>query len=130
MIRYREIFKLFLSDNSEYPVQFHKTCVSNYTSKEERSRHLKRKLDSETELKSPKCRRRSEVVNFSFLLHCITCSYDEILRFQKSAAVATTEDSKLCAISSSNKGMIQTVVDNFDTDISSQNGNQLTRVPY
>jgi len=34
---------------------------------------LKQKLESETELKSPKCRRRSEVVNFSFLLHCIFC---------------------------------------------------------
>ena len=52
----------------------------------------------------------------------ITCSYDEVLQFKKSSAIAATEDIKLRAISDSKPSMIQTVVDNFDADISSQNG--------
>ena len=47
-----------------------------------------------------------------------TCSYDEVLRFKKSAADASTEETKHCAISSRYNGMIQTVVETFDTDIS------------
>ena len=53
----------------------------------------------------------------------ITCSYSELFLFKKSAAVSATEDRKLQAISHS---MIQTVVDNFDADISSQNGSVYT----
>ena len=52
----------------------------------------------------------------------ITCSYDEILRFKKSAAVATKEDINMEAIKHADNGMIQVIVDNFDVDISSQNG--------
>ena len=52
----------------------------------------------------------------------VTCSYDEVLQFKKSSAIAATEDIKLRAISDSKSSMIQTVVDNFDADISSQNG--------
>ena len=52
---------------------------------------------------------------------CITCSYYEVLRFKKSAAVAAVSNSTLQGISINN-GLIQMVVDNFDADISSQNG--------
>ena len=52
----------------------------------------------------------------------VTCSYDELLRFKKSAAVAASKHAELCGISDSTDGLVQVVVDNFDADISSQNG--------
>ena len=52
----------------------------------------------------------------------VTCSYDEILRFKKSAAIAATEEIDLTGISSEQSGLVQVVADNFDADISSQNG--------
>lgn len=52
----------------------------------------------------------------------ITCSYDEILRFKKSAAIAATKDIKLSGIHEGSKGLINSIVDNFDANISSQNG--------
>ena len=52
----------------------------------------------------------------------VTCSYDEILRFKKSAALAATNDIQLSGIHEGDGGLIQTLVDNFDADISSQNG--------
>ena len=52
----------------------------------------------------------------------VTCSYNEVLRFKKSAAVASQDDITLTAISDKSDGMVQVVVDNFDADISSQNG--------
>ena len=52
----------------------------------------------------------------------ITCSYDEVRQFKKSAAVAATESTNLTGISETSQSMIQTIVDNFDADISSQNG--------
>ena len=52
----------------------------------------------------------------------ITCSYDEVLRYKKSAAVAITKDSNLKIIKDSREGMVQVIVDNFDADISSPNG--------
>ena len=45
-----------------------------------------------------------------------------MLEFKKSAAVAATENVNLHGISDSSSSMIQTVVDNFDADIFSQNG--------
>ncbi|CAB4014506.1 Hypothetical predicted protein [Paramuricea clavata] len=56
----------------------------------------------------------------------VTCSYDEILRFKKSAALAATKDIKLSGINHGGLGLIQAVADNFDADISSQNGNMST----
>ncbi len=56
----------------------------------------------------------------------ITCSYDEVLRFKKSAAVAAVKDPKLQGISSSGDGLIQTVIDNFDAHIYSPNGKLAT----
>ena len=52
----------------------------------------------------------------------VTCSYNEILRFRKSAAMAATELTHLSGISSAESGLVQVVADNFDTDISSPNG--------
>ena len=52
----------------------------------------------------------------------ITCSYDEIRRFKKSAAVAAAADPSVHGISSAESGLVQTVVDNFDADIHSPNG--------
>ena len=57
----------------------------------------------------------------------VTCSCDEILRFKKSAALAATNDIQLSGIHEGDGGLIQTLVDNFDADISSQNGKLTTR---
>ena len=51
----------------------------------------------------------------------VTCSYDEVLRFKKSAAKAATRDIMLSGIQGDDE-LIQTLADNFDADISSQNG--------
>ena len=54
----------------------------------------------------------------------VTCSYDEMLRFKASAASAAAGDvnSNLRAITDSKEGLIQAVADNYDANISSQNG--------
>ncbi|KAI4803777.1 hypothetical protein KUCAC02_025425 [Chaenocephalus aceratus] len=52
----------------------------------------------------------------------ITCSYDEVLCFKKSAAVSAMKDPIMQGISTSENGLVQTVVDNFDADIHSPNG--------
>ena len=56
----------------------------------------------------------------------VTCSYDEILGFKRSAALAATNDIQLSGIHEGDRGLIQTLVDNFDADISSQNGKLTT----
>jgi hypothetical protein len=45
-----------------------------------------------------------------------------LLRFKKSAARAATEDIDLSGISKADSALVQVVADNFDADISSQNG--------
>lgn len=52
----------------------------------------------------------------------VTCSYDEVLRFKKSAAIAASKSVTAQGLSSNENGLVQVVVDNFDADISSQNG--------
>lgn len=56
----------------------------------------------------------------------VTCSYDEVLRFKASAATAAANaecvNINLRSISDSSVGLIQSVGDNFDANISSQNG--------
>ena len=52
----------------------------------------------------------------------VTCSYTEVQRFKRSAAVSATKTQKTHGIANSEDGMIQVVVDNFDTDIYSPNG--------
>ena len=56
----------------------------------------------------------------------MTCSYDEIIRFKKSATLEATKDLKLSGIHEGRFGLIQRVADNFDADISSQNGKVTT----
>ena len=54
----------------------------------------------------------------------IVCSYDEVRRFRKSAAKASTRITNrgLVHMSEKEAGLIQVVVDHFDCNISSQNG--------
>jgi len=52
----------------------------------------------------------------------VTCFYDEILRFRRSAARAATEQRSSPGIVDGATGLIQVVADNFDVDISSQIG--------
>ena len=52
----------------------------------------------------------------------ITCSYDEVLRFKSSAARAASLDMTKGPIWDSEAGLIKAVADNFDANISSQNG--------
>lgn len=52
----------------------------------------------------------------------ICCSYDEVRRFKASAANAATENRDLMGLSSHEAGLVQAVADNFDANISSQNG--------
>ena len=52
----------------------------------------------------------------------VSYSYEEVLRFKGSAVAAEVDDSKLMGISPESNGVIQVDSDNFDTNISSQNG--------
>ena len=56
----------------------------------------------------------------------VVCSYDEVLRFRKSAAMASKAVSTRGLVHASEKGagLVQVIVDNFDASISSQNGLQ------
>lgn len=56
----------------------------------------------------------------------VTCSYDEVLRFKKSAAVAASTSITHQGISDAKSGLVQVVADNFDCDISSPNGKAST----
>ena len=53
-------------------------------------------------------------------------SYTEYRRFKKSAAKAAVADLKMSGISNAADGLVQAIADNFDADISSQNGRQFT----
>lgn len=52
----------------------------------------------------------------------VTCSYDKLLRFKSSAAVAVAADPVKQGISDAKDRLIQVVAVDFDTDINSQNG--------
>ena len=56
----------------------------------------------------------------------VTCTYDELMRFKKFVAVAAAKNAEMTAISKAENGLVQIVVDNFDVDIESQNGNLST----
>lgn len=66
--------------------------------------------------------RDSKAIVNSMYDYRVTCSYDELLCFKKSAAVAATVDPNQQGISDARRGLIQIVADNFDCDISSPNG--------
>ena len=52
----------------------------------------------------------------------VSCSYEEVLRYKDSAAAAAVRDVNLMGISTESNRLIQVVSDNFDANISSQNG--------
>ena len=52
----------------------------------------------------------------------VACTYDEVLRFKASAATAAFKNSNLTGLEAPKDGLIQVVVDDFDANISSQNG--------
>ena len=52
----------------------------------------------------------------------VTCSYDELLRFKESVVHAVNASMHLTGLKSEVGGLIQGVGDNFDQQISSQNG--------
>ena len=52
----------------------------------------------------------------------VTCSFDKIIRFKKSDALAATIQSILSGISDIHTWLVQTIAYNFDAAISSQNG--------
>ena len=52
----------------------------------------------------------------------VTCSYDELLRFKKSAAFTTNANMNLTGLKREVHSLIQGVGDNFDQEICSQNG--------
>lgn len=52
----------------------------------------------------------------------VTCSYDEVLRFKSSAAHNTADLTKVQGIFKAEDGLIQTVIDNYDANISSLSG--------
>lgn len=58
------------------------------------------------------------------MLHAfgVTCSYDEVLRFKKSAAATAVQEHSQSPITDASSGLVQIVANNFDADISSQNG--------
>lgn len=56
----------------------------------------------------------------------VTASYDEILRFKASVAHAAAQSQELTGLKKCSSGLVQTIADNFDANISSQNGLQST----
>lgn len=52
----------------------------------------------------------------------VTCSYDEALRFKSSAAQNTLDCGEIQGLLKAEDGLIQTVIDNYDANISSLNG--------
>ncbi len=52
----------------------------------------------------------------------VTCPYDELLRFKKSIACSANSNMDLTGLNKEADGLIQGVGDNFDQQISSQNG--------
>ena len=51
----------------------------------------------------------------------ITCTYDEVLQFKKSAAIAATDKKSMQGLQDLSNGMSQAIIDNFDVDIHSPN---------
>ena len=56
----------------------------------------------------------------------VTCTYDELLRFKSSAAHAAGKRIRNMGLTEARNGLVQVVADNFDANISSQNGLQST----
>ena len=56
----------------------------------------------------------------------VTCTYDNVRRFKHSAAKAITTEPSLPGLSTSSSSLVQVIVDNLDTDLSSPNGKSST----
>ena len=57
--------------------------------------------------------------------YCVVCLYDEVKRFKSSAGLDNYKNAN-CVLRGHVEGLVQAVADNFDTDISSQNGKMET----
>ena len=57
--------------------------------------------------------------------YSVACLYDEVKRFKSSAAQGNYKNAN-CVLRSHVEGLVEAVSDNFDTDISSQNGKMQT----
>ena len=66
--------------------------------------------------------RDSEKVVDKLYDYRVTCSYDEVVRFRKSAAHASYKDTSVQGIYHAGTGLIQIIADNFDADIYPSNG--------
>ena len=58
----------------------------------------------------------NKIVNHLFD-YSVTCNYDEVLRFRKSAAIAYVIDARKSCPSGYVRGIIQVITDNFDLDL-------------
>jgi hypothetical protein len=69
--------------------------------------------------------RKKYLINtlYNFL---VTSSYDEVLRFKSSAARHAVTHSTIQGLFDATNGLVQTVIDNYDANISSMNGLQST----
>ena len=56
----------------------------------------------------------------------VTASYDEILRFKASVSHAAAQSQEITGLKECSAGLVQTIADNFDANISTQNGLQST----
>lgn len=56
----------------------------------------------------------------------VSSSYDEVLRFKASAALEASRSQESKGLRRSDQGLVQSIADNFDANISSQNGLQST----
>ncbi len=56
----------------------------------------------------------------------VACHYEELRRFRKSVAMAASYRASLSGVYDAQEGLIQFVADNFDQEISSQNGKKST----
>ena len=53
---------------------------------------------------------------------CVTCTYDEVLRFRASSASAAADKMEDLGLMTAENGLVQVVANNFDASISSPNG--------
>ena len=69
--------------------------------------------------------RHSKTILNHLYKYRVTCSYDEVLRFKKSAALNSSKGGWVNGVPKNNS-LLQVISDNFDADISSQNGKSQT----
>ena len=69
-------------------------------------------------------------IHIIYLLYIfgVTCCFDEVLRFKRSAVAAAAKATDLSGISNANNGLVQVLADNVDVEVYSQNGLRSTYV--